>query len=114
MDRFYAGWKDGIRAKAKKLDRLRSFARFCLKRTWLTENVAEDLHAPQGSSVPANKSPFTEEEPKGIYEACDKFGPSAVPGDPLQVEMYTVAGPSWIHSPGREFRPRSEYVGCPL
>jgi hypothetical protein len=28
MDRFYASWKDGIRAKAKKLERLKAFIKF--------------------------------------------------------------------------------------
>ena len=47
MDRFYASWKDGIRAKAKKLERLKSFIKFCMKRKWITENIAEDLEAPE-------------------------------------------------------------------
>jgi len=34
MDRFYASWKDGIRSKAKKLETLKSFIRFCRKREW--------------------------------------------------------------------------------
>jgi site-specific recombinase XerD len=33
MDRFYASWSDGIRSRAKKLERLKSFVRFC-KKTW--------------------------------------------------------------------------------
>jgi hypothetical protein len=32
MDRFYASWRDGIRAKAKKLERLKAFIKFCVKR----------------------------------------------------------------------------------
>jgi hypothetical protein len=62
MDRFYASWKDGKRARAKKLDRLKSFVKFCRKRKWLAENIAEDLQAPAGSSIPANKMPFTDDE----------------------------------------------------
>jgi integrase len=74
MDRFYAWWKDGVRAKAKKLERLKAFVRFCLKRKWIAENITEDLDPPEGSSVPANKTPFTEEEMSRIYAACDKLG----------------------------------------
>jgi hypothetical protein len=32
MDRFYASWTDKKRSRAKKLERLKSFIRFCLKR----------------------------------------------------------------------------------
>ena len=37
MDRFYASWKDGIRSKAKKLETLKSFIRFCRKREWIEQ-----------------------------------------------------------------------------
>jgi hypothetical protein len=74
MDCFYASWKDAKRAKAKKLDRLKSFIKFCLKRDWLTKNIADDLRAPEGSSVPANKMPFTDEEVTRILTACDVLG----------------------------------------
>jgi len=80
MDRFYASWTDGKCAKAKKLDRLKSFVKFCLKRKWLTEDITEDLSAPQGSSVPANKMPFTDAELARIYEACDQIGGPKPPG----------------------------------
>jgi hypothetical protein len=49
LDRFYASWKDGKRSRAKKLERLKSFVHFCLKRKWLSEDIAEDLEAPEGS-----------------------------------------------------------------
>lgn len=75
MDAFYASWADGKRAKAKKLERLKSFVKFCIKRKWLEDDIAEDLEAPEGSSVPANKSPFTDEELKRIYAACDAIRP---------------------------------------
>jgi site-specific recombinase XerD len=51
MDLFYASWKDGIRAKAKKLDRLKSFVKFCRKRKWLEDDVTSDLEAPAGSAI---------------------------------------------------------------
>jgi integrase len=74
MDKFYASWTDGKRARAKKLERLKAFVKFCLKRKWLAENITEDLKAPEGSSIPANKTPFTEEEIERIYAACDALG----------------------------------------
>ena len=70
----------GIRLKAKKLETLKSFLRFCRKRKWMSEDIAEDLQAPQGSSIPANKNPFTDDELKRIYEACDAIGGPKPPG----------------------------------
>jgi hypothetical protein len=78
MDEFYAGWKDAKKGKAKKLERLRGFIRFCLKRKWLTENIAEDLKAPPKASELNAKSPFEDEELKRIYEACDKILPRLI------------------------------------
>lgn len=80
MDRFYASWKDGKRSRAKKLERLKSFVRFCLKRKWLSEDITEDLEAPEGSSLPANKDPFTDAELERIYKACDALGGPTAPG----------------------------------
>jgi len=75
MDRFYASWTDGIRAKAKKLERLKAFIKFCVKREWLAKDIAEDLQAPEGSSVTVPKSPFTDEELERLFAACDRIGP---------------------------------------
>ena len=58
MDRFFSSWKDGIRAKAKKIDRLKSFISFCLKREWLAKDITSDLQAPAGSSVTLPKAPL--------------------------------------------------------
>lgn len=80
MDRFYASWADGKRSKAKKLDRLKGFIKFCVKRKWLAENIAEDLAAPEGSSIPANRGPFTDAELGRIYAACDALGGPTAPG----------------------------------
>src|ERR1700691_3205165 len=74
MDRFYSSWKDGIRAKAKKLDRLKTFISFCLKREWLAKDITGDLQAPAGSSVTLPKAPFTDEELNRIFAACDAIG----------------------------------------
>jgi integrase len=73
MDRFYASWPDGKRAKARKLHKLTSFIEFCVKRKWLKEDIAADLEPPEGHSIPANKTPFTDDEINRILAACDKF-----------------------------------------
>ncbi len=80
MDPFYASWKDGKRSRAKKLERLKGFVKFCLKRKWFTENIAEDLEAPEGSSMPANKTPFTDAELNRIYAVCDALEGPTAPG----------------------------------
>lgn len=80
MDRFYASWKDGKKGKAKKLERLKGFVRFCLKRKWLAENIAEDLKAPPNASELNPKAPFEDEELDRIYAACDRIGPPTNPG----------------------------------
>ena len=73
MDEFYSRWKDGIRAKAKKLERLKGFFNFCVKRKWVAENPASDLEAPVGSGKPANRMPLTDSELVNVYEACDRL-----------------------------------------
>jgi integrase len=73
MDQFYSRWKDGIRAKTKKLERLKGFLNFCDKRKWILENPAADLEAPVGAGSAANRMPLTDSELVRIYEACDKL-----------------------------------------
>ena len=80
MDRFYGAWKDGKKGKAKKLERLRSFVRFCVKRKWLDEDIAKDLEAPPKASELNPKTPFEDEELERIYAACDKIGAPTKPG----------------------------------
>lgn len=81
MDAFYAGWKDNKRAKARKLNKLKTFVKFCLRRKWITEDITIDLEPPEGSSIPANKSPFTDDELNRILAACDKIG-GPIPAGP--------------------------------
>lgn len=100
MDRFYASWKDGIRAKAKKLDRLKSFVKFCLKREWVNKDITSDLEPPQGSSTTLPKSPFTDEELKRIFDACDTLGPA--PGPPRR---------NWAGEDAKDFILLSIYTG---
>lgn len=102
MDKFYASWKDGPRSKGKKLDKLRSFIKFCVKRKWLADNIAEDLEAPQGSSFAANKSPFTDDELQRIYAACDAFG-APIPRGP--------GARSWGGEDAKDFVLLSVYTG---
>lgn len=73
IDRFWANWKLGPRAKGKRLTTLRAFFRFCVNRKWIPESpVSSDIKAPVGSSRAANKAPFTDAELNRIIDACDR------------------------------------------
>ena len=72
MDEFYNSWPDGIRSKAKKLERLKGFFKFCVKRKWIAENPAIDLEAPVGAGTAAHRIPFTDTELTRIY-TCDRL-----------------------------------------
>jgi len=80
MDAFYAGWRDAKRARARKLDKLKTFVEFCLRRKWIAEDIVADLEPPEGHSVAANKTPFMDDELDRIFAACDKLGPPTPPG----------------------------------
>ena len=97
MDRFYASWKDGKRSKSKKLERLKSFVHFCVKRDWLSKDIAEDLEAPEGASIPAHKTPFSDAELERIYTACDALLPT--PPGPGHRDGLTDLWPSRGRSP---------------
>jgi site-specific recombinase XerD len=68
---FRAVWKDGPRSSAKKLERLRAFFRFGLKRKWTSENPAGELKAPRITLCPT--LPYTREEVVKILAATDKY-----------------------------------------
>lgn len=73
IDRFWASWKLGPRARAKRLTTLRAFFRFCVNRRWIPESpVSADIKAPVGSSKAKNKAPFTDDELHRIIKACDQ------------------------------------------
>jgi len=59
MGEFRNGWKDGALSASKKLERLRAFFRFAVKRKWITECPVSELKAPKVSLKPT--MPFTHE-----------------------------------------------------
>ena len=71
VTKFRATWKDGPRTSRKKLERLRAFFRFALKRKWVSENPASDLKAPKVTLCPT--MPFPQEEMLRILAATDKY-----------------------------------------
>jgi integrase/recombinase XerD len=71
MGEFRNGWKDGALSASKKLERLRAFFRFALKRKWIAECPVSDLKAPKVSMKPT--MPFTHEEMVRILAATDLY-----------------------------------------
>jgi integrase/recombinase XerD len=75
LDEFRAGWKDGARSSAKKLERLRRFFRYAQDREWVVKNPAVGLRAPRVTLCPT--MPFTTEQMLRILAATtlykDKF-----------------------------------------
>jgi integrase/recombinase XerD len=71
LDEFRAGWKDGPRSSAKKLERLRAFFRFAQKRDWVTKNPASDLKAPRVTLCPT--MPYTRDEMMRILAATTRY-----------------------------------------
>jgi integrase len=74
VDVFYSTSKLGIRSKAKMLETLRAFWRFCVNRELVAKSpVSADLKAPMGANRMANKMPFTDEQLADIIKACDQI-----------------------------------------
>jgi integrase/recombinase XerD len=71
LDEFRAGWKDGARSSAKKLERLRAFFRFAQEREWITKNPAVGLRAPKVALCPT--MPFATDEMVRILGAIDQY-----------------------------------------
>jgi integrase/recombinase XerD len=71
VGQFRSDWKDGSRSSAKKLERMRAFFRFALKRKWIQENPAVELKAPKVTLCPT--LPFTPDEMRKIYAAIDNY-----------------------------------------
>lgn len=66
---FRSTWKDGPRAAGKKIDRLRTFFRFCIDNQWIERNLALSLKAPLVKDKPT--LPFSREE---MVKIVDKAG----------------------------------------
>lgn len=45
-----------------------------MKRKFMAEDIASDLDAPEGASVPLPKAPFSDADLERIYAACDAIG----------------------------------------
>jgi integrase/recombinase XerD len=75
MSEFRNRWKDGALSASKKLERLRAFFRFAVKRNWLAESPVSELKAPKVSIKPT--LPFSQEEMGRILAAVDAYSQEA-------------------------------------
>jgi integrase/recombinase XerD len=66
-------WTDGPLTSKKKLERIRSFFKFCIENDWLSKNPASKLKSPIIEQSPT--LPFTPEEFSRILSACGRYAP---------------------------------------
>jgi site-specific recombinase XerD len=71
VSHFRSTRQDAPRTSAKKLERLRLFFDFALKRKWVPDNPATELKAPKITLCPT--LPFTREEMRRIVAAVDTY-----------------------------------------
>jgi site-specific recombinase XerD len=69
--KFRSGWTDSPISATKKLERLRSFFRFCAGMKWVEENPADALKAPKVKPKPT--LPFAAEEFGNILAAVERY-----------------------------------------
>jgi integrase len=67
---FRATWKDGALSSLKKLERMRTFFNFAVRRKWVSDNPALELKAPKVQLRPT--LPFTHDEMVKILAAIEK------------------------------------------
>ncbi len=68
---FRTTWDDGAVYATKNLERMRAFFRFCEQARWIDRNPAASVKAPKHKSSPT--LPFSAEEMKRIFDACDRY-----------------------------------------
>lgn len=78
MRDFRGSWKDAPLAASKKLERLRSFFKFCVESKWMDENPARRVQMPKVSQKPT--LPFDTDEVERIFEACDRYSIKGIYG----------------------------------
>jgi len=64
-------WELSPISSRKKLERVRTFFKFCLESDWIDRNPATALKAPQGSATPT--LPFSKQEMEKILWGCDLY-----------------------------------------
>jgi integrase/recombinase XerD len=88
LRRYRAGWTEGPLTAVKKLERVRSFFRFCLESKWIDENPARALKMPRVPTKPT--LPFTPAEIRRILAACDEYPRNNSQGYDNRARMKTL------------------------
>ena len=79
LARFRERWEGRPSTARKKLERLRSFFKFCIERDWIRKNPAKALRAPKEVSI--EKKPFEKEEVEKIAWAIPIFPAKGIYGE---------------------------------
>src|SRR5688572_10870422 len=82
---FRATWKDAPISALKRLERVRSFFRFCQASGWISTNPAAAVKPPKITTPPT--LPFDDGEFQRILKACDEFSLSGIYKDKNRVRI---------------------------
>lgn len=75
---FRASWPDAPLSASKKLERLRTFFKFCLESGWIESNPAKRIAMPKVPPKPT--IPYTAEELEAIWLACNEVSAKGIYG----------------------------------
>jgi integrase/recombinase XerD len=87
LSEYRESWTLAPATARHKIERLRSFFKFCIERGWVEKNPAALLKHPRTVSAPS--VPFTEEELEKIMAAMEEF-PDTLPGRRKQLRAFVV------------------------
>jgi len=79
LARYREGWKLAAISARKKIERLRSFFKFCLSRGWVERNPASELDMPALKFSPT--LPVTDTDLENLLAACDRFPNKGIYGE---------------------------------
>jgi integrase len=83
-------WKLSVLTARNKIERIRRFFSFCMKRGWIEKNPAKDLELPKHSGVPT--LPVEDADFEKLLAACVRFPMSGVHGSmtPWRVRAFLL------------------------
>lgn len=87
LARYRESWKLAPLSAAKKIERMRTFFRFCVGRGWCSGNPASFLRPPKISQSPT--LPFSDEDLEKIHKALDAY-PDRPKGRQDQVRAFVL------------------------
>lgn len=90
LDIYRGNWELAPVSARKKLERMRTFFRFCVDRDLLRKNPALSLKPPKSTFSPT--LPFTEAEYKKIVEATKKYPDWGIYGEKNKIRMRAFVG----------------------